>query len=408
MAKTMTFNINAVVADAIARRLAYYIAQTPPTPEIAKEWKSDHASILKLIKDGLSYPNLRDDAIQLLLDIYPTFEKWGYWAECISIFHVALYEKLPADQQVYLHAHLGAIYFLNRNFDDSLNHLNKGLAIAEEYEVKHLLGLLHHRLMNTYIGRMEYGTAKEHGLRALTYLSGTHSKTLAAAYDSLGRIANILKNFTTAENYFWEALSLWDSLKDYTHMARSYSNLGYVFRSQKNLKYAKQCFDSSLEALKNAPNDLDEIRANNGLGIVSYSAKDYRDAADYFLKATVQLEDLLGNNVGWYDLHGSLLHNVGNSRLALGEIQPALLYLTRAKTVWLQADNDLEMGNTVGTIAEAHQADEDWKTAVATYDEAIALLAKFPNHPWAEKLTKNFMQERKVCAEQLQNLSGGA
>ncbi|GJM40639.1 MAG: hypothetical protein DHS20C20_09210 [Ardenticatenaceae bacterium] len=398
----MTFDINAVVSGAIARGLNHYKDQLLTNPEQADALKSNHASILRTISEGFIHTHLQGEATQMLIDLFPTFERWGYWTECIDIYQAALSLDLPAEQQVHLHANLARTYFLYRNFDDSLNQLKKGLAIAEEHQIDHLLGLLHHRLMNTYIGRLEEKTAKEHGLRALAYLSGTGSNTLAAAYDGLGRISLNLENFAMAEDYFWEALSLWDNLKDYTHMARSYTNLGYVFLRQNNLIYAKKCFESSLNALKNSQSVYDEVNAKNGLGIVNYSSGNYNEAASFFLMAANQLEKEF-KNAGWYDMLGSLLHNIGNSHLALEDPQQALIYLDRAKTVWLQANNKLEMGNTVGTIAEAYQKEEDWETAVATYDEALSLLAQFPGHAFAERLTKNFTQEKNKCAEHLNN-----
>ena len=399
----MTFDINAVVAQAISTGLDHYKEHLLAKPKQADVLKSKHDAILKNIDESFNYPHLQAEAAQLLIDSFPTFERWGYWADCIEICKFALTLELAKEQQVWLHANLAHAYLLNRNFDDSLFHLNAGLALAEEHQVEHLFGLIHHRFMNTFIGKQAYETAQEHGLRALTYLAGQPSKTLAAAYDSLGRVAIDLNNLTLAEKYICDALLLWEKLEDYTHLARSRANLGFVYLGQKNWVKAKNCFEISLDILKNLSNTLDEIKAKNGLGIVHYSIEAYGTAAQFFLAAANQLEAELSGDAGWYDMHGSLLHNIGNSQLAIGDTQQALYYLDKAKTVWLQASNNLEMGNTVGTMAEAYQVEERWETAVATYNEALNLLAQFPNHPWAVKLTNNFTLEKQKCAERLDN-----
>lgn len=401
---TMTFDINAVFAQAINRGLTSYKNQLFTTPEQADKLKPKHAAILKSIEESFRYPHLHVEAVQLFLDLFPIFERWGYWAECIYISETALDLALPVATQVYLYANLGHMHHLNRNFDDSLRCLNRALQIAEKHQLETVLGLIHHRFMNTYIGQEDHLTAKNHGLQALAYLAGPPSKTLAAAYDSLGRTFMDLKDLPMAEKYFWDALSLWDNLKDYTHMARSYLNLGSFYFGQRKLVEAQKCYESSLAALGNLSNIVDELRARIGLGIVYHTNGDFEKAVAIFREGANRLESELGEKVGWYSIRGSLLHNLGNSQLALGEPQQAILNLYKARTIWHQANNQLEMANTVGTIAEAYQAEEEWETAVTTYTEALILLANYPNHPWAIKLTQDFSKARKTCADHLDSL----
>jgi tetratricopeptide (TPR) repeat protein len=400
----MAFDINTVVAAAISRGLSHYKDQLLTTQEKADELKPKHASILKTIEESLSHPNLRDEAVQFFLDIFPIFERWGYWTDYINLSNDAFSMDLPPEQQVYLHANLGHIYLLNRNLDDSLRNLNRGLSIAEQYELKELFGLLHLRMMNTYTKCEDYQTAQAHGQKALGYLAGKRSKTLAAAYDSLGRVALGLNNATMAEDYFWEALSLWDSLKDYTHMARSYNNLGVLFLQQKNLEYAKKCFINSLDTLVNTASTHDKLLTMTNLGNVYYTSGEFDKAVSIYGESVKTLERELGNEGGWYHLRGSLTHNLGNAHLAVGNTQQAHIFLDKATTIWQQANDDLQLANTIGTIAEAFQADEAWKLAIAHYKKALSLLEKYPSHSWAIKLTNDFTRGKKECAEQLKSI----
>ncbi|MEZ4591303.1 MAG: tetratricopeptide repeat protein [Chloroflexota bacterium] len=399
---TMTFDIQAAVTNAINKRLTNYENRLLNAPETADALKAKYDAILKTIEEGFAYSQLRPKAVQLLLDAFSTFERWGYWTEYISFSETALTLTLPAEQQVLLYAHLGHMNDLNRNFDDSLRYLNLGLALAEKHQLKNCFGLLHHRLMNTHLGRDEPQIAQEHGLQALTYLAGTPSTTLAAAYDSLGRVYTRLNNSTMAEKYFWDALLIWGSLNDYKHMARSYINLGHLFFRGNKLAEAQKCFESALDVLGNLSAILDELNARNGLGIVHYANDDFDGAVTIFREAVSKLDQELGDKVGWYSLTGSLVHNLGNARLAKGDIQQAMVALRRARTFWQQANNRLEMANTVGTLAEAYQANKEWETAVTHYDEALALLTNYPDHPWAARLANNFSRAKKICAEQLE------
>lgn len=401
---TMSFDINAVLANAIKRGLTEYKNQLFSPTKRADWLKPQHASILKTIVESFNYPQLQPEGVQLFLDIFATFERWGLWSDYITVSEEAIRLDLPVEQLAYLHTNLGHMHHLNRNFIDSLHSLELSLQLVEEHQPNELLGLIHHRLMNTYIGLDKPEIAQEHGLQALALLGDAPSKNKASAYDSLGRIYTRLGNVALAEKRFQDALSLWATQKDYTHMARSYINLGYLFLGEDKLVEAQKCFESALKALGDLSNILDEVNARNGLGIVHYKMKDYDSAVTVFREAANTLERELGDNVGWYALRGMLIHNVGNALLAKGDFQLALVILNRSKTFWQQANDNLQMANTIGTIAEAYQADEAWETAVATYDEALTVLANFPNHPWANRLKDNFSKAKKTCAEQLEPL----
>ena len=399
----MSFNINAVVINAITRALADYQNQLFRSPEQADKLKQKHASILKTASESLGFPQLRVKGVQFILDLFPTFERWGYWADYIDVTEYAISNKLPTEQQIYLYANLGHLHHLNQNFHDSLHCLEQSLQLSENHQSKDVLGLIHHRLMNTYIGLDQPKIAQEHGLQALALLDDTPSKTRASAYDSLGRIYTRLNNKAMAEKQFRDALSLWEILEDYTHMTRSYINLGNMLWADGKLDDAKECFERALATMGSLSNLQEELRIRNGLGIIQYATNDFGSAVNTFQAAVNKLEQELGNSVGWYSMRGMLFQNLGNALVAQRDIHQALVALYKAKTYWQQANNNLQMANTIGTIAEAYLVNKECETAVTTYDEALSLLANYPDHPWAIKLTNDFSKAKKTCTDQLDN-----
>ena len=103
------------------------------------------------------------------------------------------------------------------------------------------------------------------------------------------------------------------------------------------------------------------------------------------------------NNTDWYHLRGSLTHNLGNTLLAQGRPDQARFFLEKAITIWKQANDNLEKSNTVGTLAEVFEFNEQWETAGNTYSHALTLLAEYPQHPWAISLRKKFIEARERC-----------
>lgn len=393
----MSFDIKSYYATAVSSNLGYLRTQLLNGSEKADRWQKQNATVINGIAEGLAYPMLQEDAVQLLIDLMRLVERWGFWADYLSLGEQAVELELSTKRHGYLQIMLGRFYYLNRNFDDAQRHLEVALDIAREHQFKELEAAAEYQITNLYWGKKELLQAREHGLRALALLPETPSRTLAALYNSLGLVEMELLDEETSEKYFWKALSLWDSLKDSVQMARCYLNLGVLFYHQQCLEEAERCYQSSLDALGNVVGEVDRLKALNGLGTLHYAAREYRKAEAVFRQGVVEVKEL---NI-MYHLRGSLTHNLGNTLLALGILEEARLYLDQAIAFWEQADDDLELANSVGTLAEVYEADEAWQTAVATYDQALELLVNYPDHPWAKRLRQNFTEAKEKCARQL-------
>lgn len=393
----MSFDIKSYYATAVSSNLGYLRTQLLNGSEQADRWRRQNATVISGIAEGLSYSTLQEDAVQLLIDLMWLVERWGFWADYLLLGEQAIELELSAEHRGYLHIMLGRFYYLNRNFADAQHHLEVVLAMARKHHLKKLEATAEYQITNLYLGKKDYVQAREHGLRAVDLLPEAPSRTLAALYNSLGLIEMELLNEETSEKHFWQALSMWDSLKDNVQMARCYLNLGVLLYRQQCLAEAKKYYQSSLSALGSVAGEVDRLKALNGLGTLHYAAKEFRKAEAVFREGVAEARQLNG----MYHLRGSLTHNLGNTLLALGILAEARLYLDQAIAFWEQANDDLERANSVGTLAEVYQADELWQTAVATYNQALELLVNFPNHRWAKRLRENFTKAKEKCAEQL-------
>ena len=65
-------------------------------------------------------------------------------------------------------------------------------------------------------------------------------------------------------------------------------------------------------------------------------------------------------------------------------------YLNLAITLFRERENQLNLGNSLGTLASVYAQDGKKEAALALYAEAIQLLRPFPESQWAQKLLREF------------------
>lgn len=111
---------------------------------------------------------------------------------------------------------------------------------------------------------------------------------------------------------------------------------------------------------------------------------------------------------GMFHLRGSLTHNLGNTLLALGRLVEARGYLEKSIVLWQQANDPIEQANSMGTLGELFEAQLGWVSAVSCYEQALDLLAAYPDHSWAQKLVTQFQVAQARCAVQADPTSGQA
>jgi hypothetical protein len=69
--------------------------------------------------------------------------------------------------------------------------------------------------------------------------------------------------------------------------------------------------------------------------------------------------------------------------------------------LWQQLGDDLNLANTLGTLGEVFAKQTNFDNAVDFYNNALLLLAKFPENAWANKLRSEFLVEKETIAARL-------
>ncbi|MBK6709645.1 MAG: tetratricopeptide repeat protein [Chloroflexi bacterium] len=75
---------------------------------------------------------------------------------------------------------------------------------------------------------------------------------------------------------------------------------------------------------------------------------------------------------------------LGNTFLAQNRLADAAPHLEESARLWRQFDDELMLANTLGTIAELYAQQGKADDAIAQFEQALALLAKYPDDAWAK------------------------
>ena len=80
-------------------------------------------------------------------------------------------------------------------------------------------------------------------------------------------------------------------------------------------------------------------------------------------------------------LQATAVVSLGNVLLKQERLVEAEAYLRLAIDLWRKVDDDLNLANAIGSLGEVLVLKGEAAEAILLFDEALALLERFPEHP---------------------------
>lgn len=395
------FDVRAHYAQAALANVRLWQRRLLASEVPVDRWQAQQDAIWQAVADGLSIAAAQEEAARLAADAHPTLEEWGVWPNWLPLLETAVVLDLPPELKGCLLLAQGRGCTLNRNFADAIRLEEAALALAEAHQFPTLAARAHQRLTNACLGDKAYAAARQHGAAALRLLLPTPSTTLAALFSTLGLLELETGNYRMSEAQFQQALALWSGLNRPIQLARTALNLGVLYQQQNRLNRARACYELAYAVLAPTASMVDKLKVLNGLGILHYMLKEMPQAEAVFRRGVAAAQALKGA----FHLRGSLTHNLGNTLLSLERWEESHFYLEKSIRLWQQADDAVQQANSMGTLGEWYERRGEWETAVTHYDEALALLAKYPGHQWAQRVAVQFREARTRCAAQRAHVS---
>jgi tetratricopeptide (TPR) repeat protein len=368
------------------------------------ELDNERHNLYRAIDYGLKLEQTRRDTAVVALQTFPLIERKGYWTDWIPILEKTV--SYCSDQETELKCkllnRLGQSYRLNRQLEKAIHTYLQSKEFAIRADNERVLAEVHCHLSEAYLLLRDYEQAEYYSLYALTSFEQMADVDLwiMSVLNTLGEIARNQGKTKTAEELFNRAINLARYHNHLLYLARFLSNRALNFQWDGQNDEALACYLEASLILATTDNEMDKTVVQNNIGILYYRQNQWQAAETAFHQAN---SDYLRRSPNLH-LQAKVANNIGNVLIKQAKFLDANSHLQQAADLWQQVDDDLELANTFGSLAEALAGLEKTKEAVAYFDKALKLLEQFPDDAWAQQLQANFCQQRhQLTKDSLEN-----
>lgn len=349
----------------------------------------ERLNLYRAVHYGLHLEETALETAELVVQLFDLPERRGYWGEWISILKkaIAAIEAQDTDQQVLkikLLNQLGFLHRLNRNLDAAISLHLEAIDQAEHVDSQELSNAYFY-LGNAYYDKRQYELARHVGQKALEVVSESGwtpaNKREAAVFNLLGLIAHAQGHYKKAKQLYRQSITGWQGTDETTYLARTWNNLGLSSLELMEYVEALQCFSQASDLLATTASILDKVKSELFQGVVFFQQKEWTLAKEAFQSAN---KPFLWQSGDLYH-QALLMNNLGNVYLMLQNFDSAEACLGQSIALWRKLNDELMLGNTIGALADVQKERKQIKEALATYEDAIEQLAKFPQDAWAVK-----------------------
>lgn len=296
---------------------------------------------------------------------------------------------------------IGAVFFVQGEFDKALEHYSKALVVRESISDKKGVANSLNSIGNVNINLGHYEKALEYYLKSIEICESIGDKksmplnNIAASYFYLGNyekaltyyikalkiaetlgskeaminpsigVGNVYFNMGKYENsliYYKKALTLSTEIKSPTGLIKSLTTIGNVYEKLGNNDTALVYFLKSLRINEEIGDKSSIALSMINIGNIYNNKKNYEKALEYYEKA-LQINEELGNKNG----SAKALLNIGLLFSQLGNVEKAMAYLKKGLTMADSINSREIMEKSNEGLSELYEKKEDYKNALLYY-----------------------------------------
>ena len=391
--------ISSQFVESVAAGIAYWRVQTREiNDQTLSELDNERHNLYRAVEYGLKLKQTWRDTAVVSLQAFPLVERRGYWTDWIPVLEraVSLCPDEESELKCKLLNRLGQSYRLNRQLDLAIEVHHQSESIGRQSGNDRTLAEAYCHLGEAYLRRRDYEQAERYGREALSrfeQMAGA-DEWMIAVLNTLGEAARFRGDMARAEERFDRAITLARQNNHSLQLVRLLSNQALNFQETGQYRDALDCLTEAGSILAETANELDKVSVQNNIGLLYYKQGQWQEAEMAFHRADT---DYLRRSPNFH-LQAQVANNIGNTLIKQAKFESAVSYLRQAVDLWLQADDKLELANTSGSLAEALAGQGNTNQALAHFEEALALLAHFPDDTWAVRLRSDFRQQQLKLA----------
>lgn len=238
------------------------------------------------------------------------------------------------------------------------------------------LAKVHQSIAELYDRLGKLKQASEHYKLAIELnISFNQKRLLAENYTALGLIQKNIGNYKEALSLNLKAIEVWKLLPNsITGIAQNLVNLGIIYKQQKDYNKGLEFANKALSLYRQLPEGVerDKGMANcyNNLGVLYKLDKRYDKALNEYYKS---LE--LHRKNGSLKHEASVLHNVGNVFMHMGQFEKAEEFIKKSLSIKYKLSSSYHIATSEDLLAELYLANKQY-TEAAEHGEIALRLAK--------------------------------
>lgn len=355
-------------------------------------------NLYRLVQFGLKLPQTWEGAATIALQAFDLVEQRGYWQEWILVMEQAIAGCTDENPRLKFRLlnRLGQLHRLNRQLSASINIHQAAKTIAHQLGDEHLLARVYYNLSEAHLRRHEYDEAERYGVEALSIFKNIEGeeKRVSAVLNALGETARFRGDLAVAEKRLSQAVEISRTIGQSIYLVRFLNNLALTLQAAEKFDEALWCLTDAAAVLETITSEFDKTMTQINLGLLHFKQKQWAEAEAAFRRA----DSSFLQRSGHIYYRALIANNLGNTLLKQKRLTEAETYLRHAIQLWQQASDNLELANTLGSLAEVLVAQRQVDSAIPLYNKAITLLQQFPDDAWARQLLKLFRAQRQALS----------
>jgi len=263
------------------------------------------------------------------------------------------------------------------NFDESVEYLNKALAISEESNIDHVkqMSLNNLGIISLLKGDFEEGKAYLEKSLPISKKIGDRQgqgKTL----NNIGALYHFQGNFEKAKEYWMEGVEIFNEIGDLRNEGLIIGNIGGIFYEQRDSDQAISYYEQSLKIGQQLEDQDGQSSALKNLGEVAVHTGNLKSAEDYTAQA-LNLERGMGR--GYQEGHA--LYRLGKIFLKQGKFTEALDYIEQSLKIYRDCEKPGSEASSLIWLGALHDYIGDYQGAKSLYEDALRIKDEMDDNP---------------------------
>jgi tetratricopeptide (TPR) repeat protein len=247
------------------------------------------------------------------------------------------------------------------------------LSGVEERQKQSALATTYHNLGIVAQELREFEQAREYYQQALAlFIESGDRYSQAITYHQLGIVAQQLREFEQAREYYQQALAIKIEFGDRYSQASTYHQLGIVAQVLGEFEQAREYYKQALAIKIEFGDRYSQASTYHHLGIVAQQLREFEQARDYYQQALALFIEF-GDR---YE-QANTYHNLGRLAQELREFEQAREYYQQALVISIEFGDRYEQAGTYGALGLLAEVQEDYLEARSNWQKALEIWIEY-------------------------------